>query len=222
LWLIVASASALAPARADEYSPFDGLYVGIHGGYAWQDTGGVFDNLGDATNLSGLNLDSPIVGGQIGYNYHINSFLVGIEGDATASTTSSGTLINDATLATYEQLTAELSYLASIRGRLGVVFGDWLIFATGGIAFGEFKFTENAPAVPFLGSLRFQETGAVYGGGLEWNLIQGVSVRGEYLRYDLGTTKLIPGSFPDADPGDSIKFHDIDVVRAAVNVSLNP
>jgi len=182
----------------------------------------VFDNLGGATNLSGLNLDSAIVGGQIGYNWLINSFLVGIEGDATASATSSSTVVNDATTANYEQLTAELGYLASIRGRLGVAFDDWLIFATGGIAFGEFKFTENAPAVPFLGSQRFQETGAVYGGGLEWNFMQGVSVRAEYLHYDLGTTQLIPATFPDADPGDSIKFHDIDVVRAAVNVSLNP
>lgn len=222
LSLIVASAFALSPARADDYSPFNGLYVGVHGGYVWQDTSGVFDNLGDATNLSGFDLDSPLVGGQIGYNYLINSFVVGIEGDASAAIGSSDTLVNDATLATYEQLSAELSYLASIRGRLGFVISDFMIYGTGGIGFGEFKFSENAPSVPFLGNIRFKESGAVYGGGVEWNLMQGVSLRGEYLHYDIGRTKLLPASLPDADPGDSIKFHDVDVVRAAVNVSLNP
>jgi outer membrane immunogenic protein len=222
LSLIVASAFALSPAHADDYSPFNGLYVGVHGGYAWQDTSGVFDNLGNSTNLSGISLDSPIVGGQLGYNYMVNSIVVGIEADATASVSSSDTIVNDATLTTYEQLTAELSYLASIRGRLGFVVSDVMFYATGGIGFGEFNFTENAPAVSYLGTMRFKESGAVYGGGIEWNLMQGVSLRGEYLHYDLGKTQLLPTSMPDVDPGDSIKFHDIDVVRAAVNVSLNP
>lgn len=224
LSLIVASAFALSPARADDYSPFNGLYVGLHGGYDWQDTGGVFDNQGGATNLSSLNLDGPIIGGQLGYNYMINSFVVGIEADATASVNSSDSVVNNAGLPVYEQLSAEIGYLASVRGRLGFVMNDVMIFATGGIGFGEFKFTENAPATPFLGSLRFQESGAVYGGGLEWNLMQGVSLRGEYLHYDVGTTQLLPSHpvLPNADPGDSIKFRDIDVVRAAINVSLNP
>jgi len=222
LSLLVASAFTLAPAHAGDYSPFDGLYVGLHGGYAWQDTSGVFNNQGGATNLAGINVDGPIVGGQLGYNYLVNSFVVGIEGDASAVVSSSDSVINNSSLTTYEQLSGETSYLASIRGRLGFVVQDVMIFATGGIGFAQFKFNENAPASPFLGTLRYQESGGVYGGGLEWNLMQGVSVRGEYLRYDVGTTQLIPTTFPAANAGDSIKFHDIDVVRAAVNVSLNP
>jgi outer membrane immunogenic protein len=222
LSLIVASAFALSPASADDYSPFNGVYVGVHGGYSWQDTSGVFDNQGDATNLSGISLDSPLIGGQLGYNYMMNSFVVGIEADASAAVGSSDTIVNDPTLAAYEQLTAEIGYLASVRGRLGFVVSDVMFYATGGIGFGEFKFTENAPAVPYLGTMRFKERGAVYGGGIEWNLMQGVSLRGEYLHYDLGGTHLLPTSLPDVDPGDSIKFHDIDVVRAAINVSLNP
>jgi hypothetical protein len=47
-----------------------------------------------------------------------------------------------------------------------------------------------------------------------------VSVRGEYLHYDFGRSSSIPGNFFNADSGDVVNFHDIDVVRAGVNVSL--
>ncbi len=52
-------------------------------------------------------------------------------------------------------------------------------------------------------------------------LAYGVSVRGEYLRYDLGASSPLSASFPDADAGDSIAFDNIDVARAALNIKLS-
>jgi outer membrane immunogenic protein len=103
-----------------------------------------------------------------------------------------------------------------------VVIDQWMLFATIGGALAEFKFTENAPATPFMGSLRLQESGLVYGGGVEWKVIEGVTLRGEYLHYDVGGITYIPTGFTNADAGDYIKFNDIDVARAAVNISLEP
>jgi outer membrane immunogenic protein len=222
LSLCAAAALSVAPARAEEAnSPFDGLYVGLHVGYSWQDVGGEFDNLGTGTNLSRIDLDGAIIGGQLGYNIKTGMVVVGIEGDATAHMETSDSVVND-TPPVYEQLTGDVAYLASLRGRLGLVVDQVMYFATVGVGFTEFKFSENAPATPFMGSLRLQESGLVYGGGVEWQVIEGVTVRGEYLHYDVGGITYIPTGFPAADPGDYIKYNDIDVARATVNISLEP
>jgi outer membrane immunogenic protein len=218
--LFAAAIVWIAPAQAQNLKAFQGLYVGLHGGYAWQDVGGAFDNLGSNTSLSGINMDGPILGGQIGYNTQIGHFMWGVEADATADVGSSGSVTNPDP-PVYEQLTADLAYLGSVRGRIGYVMNGVLAYGTLGIGFTEFKFTENAPATPFMGSMRLQESGIVYGGGLEWRIAYGVSVRTEYLHYDVGGISYIPASFPASDSGDYVKFQDIDVVRAGINVSLS-
>lgn len=211
---------AIAPAHAQDPKPFQGPYVGLHGGYAWQGISGAFDNMGSNTPLSSIDLDSGILGGQIGYSRQVGQFMWGVEADATAAIGSSGSVINPDP-PVYEQLSAQAAYLGSVRGRLGYVMDDVLAYATLGIGFAEFKFSENAPAQPFMGSMRLQETGIVYGGGLEWKIAYGVTVRAEYLHYDVGGIAYIPASFPISDTGDYVKFDDIDVARAGINISLD-
>jgi outer membrane immunogenic protein len=77
------------------------------------------------------------------------------------------------------------------------------------------------PALGFSGKLRLEDEGIVYGGGVEWMLSYGVSLRAEYLRYDLGHSTAVPGNFADVDPGDRIGFDNIDVARAALNIKLS-
>ena len=93
-----------------------------------------------------------------------------------------------------------MNYLASIRGRLGWAINDWLLYGTVGWGFSRFEFTENMPAAAFSGKLRLEDEGIVYGGGVEWMLAYGVSLRAEYLRYDLGHSTSIPISFPTPMP----------------------
>jgi outer membrane immunogenic protein len=193
--------------------------MGLHGGYSWQDVSGVFDNAGTATNLAGIDRDGGVIGGQLGYNLQYDWVVLGVEGDASALTGSSGSVTNPANNAV---LSGDASYLASIRSRLGFVIGDVMLYGTAGIAFTEFKFTENAQNVPFYGTLRLKENGAVYGGGLEWKFAYGLSLRGEYLHYDVSSSSYLPGNFPNVDGGDIVGFHDINVARAGVNISLNP
>jgi outer membrane immunogenic protein len=208
-------------AHADELNPWNGLYVGLNGGYAWQDTNGVFDSSGDATDLAGLNLNGAIIGGQLGYNWQSGQFLFGIEADASTLANGGDTVVNDAGLVTSESLSADMKYLASVRARLGWAIGNWLLYGTVGWGFGEFKLAETAPDVPFNGHIRVNDNGVVFGGGVEWMLTYGVSVRAEYLRYDLTAGSTISTDFPDADVGDRVGFDNVDVARAALNIKLS-
>ena len=221
--LLAAVAITSTPACADERNPWNGLYVGLNGGYSWQSVSGIFNNAGNATDLSGIDLNGAMVGGQLGYNYQSGQFLLGIEGDAS-TLVDGDSVTNDAALATFEHLNGDISYLASIRGRLGWAINNWLLFGTVGWGFTEFRFAETAPnATPaFSGKLRLKDEGVVFGGGVEWMLSYGVSLRAEYLRYDLGASTPIPGSFTDADAGDHVSFDNIDVARAALNIKLSP
>jgi outer membrane immunogenic protein len=214
---LLASAFGATAAVADDRWPFNGLYVGVHGGYSWQSASGVFDNQGFPTNLTGLDLNGGILGAQLGYNIQSGWWMIGIEGDASAHPDN-----NSVVSPTGIMLTSDSGYLASIRGRLGVVIYDWLIFGTAGVGFTKTEFQETAPNLAFNGTLSQRNTGAVYGGGVEWAFARGVTIRGEYLHYDAGGTTAIPTTFLNADPGDYVKFSGIDVARAALNISLNP
>ena len=197
--LLAAAALSVTAARAEEHRPFNGLYFGLHGGYSWQGATGVFDNqnvTGNYTNLSGLGVNGGIVGAQLGYNAQWNWFMLGVEGDASAHVEDNSVLSP-----TGIQLTSDSSYLASIRGRMGVVVCDWLFFGTAGVGFSETKFSETTSNLTFNGTLRQSETGAVYGGGIEWEFIHGVTLRGEYLHYNMGNTTAIPTTFISADFG---------------------
>ena len=218
--VIAAVVGTMAPASAKVRNPWNGFYVGLHGGYAWQDVDGIFNSGGNSTVLSAINLNGAIVGGQLGYNYQSGQFLLGIEGDASALANGSDQITGpgvpgDVTLG------ADMNYLASIRGRLGWAINDWLLYGTVGWGFSRFEFTESLPALGFSGKVRLEDEGIVYGGGLEWMLTYGVSLRAEYLRYDLGHSTAIPISFADADAGDRIGYDNIDVARAALNIKLS-
>jgi outer membrane immunogenic protein len=218
--VIAAVAGTLAPAQAQVRDPWNGLYVGLHGGYAWQDVNGTFDGLGAATNLSGFDLNGAIVGAQLGYNWQSGQFLLGIEGDASTLANGDDHIAHPGVPGA-ATLGADMNYLASIRGRLGWAINNWLLYGTVGWGFSRFEFTENVPSVAFNGKQRFDDSGIVYGGGVEWMLAYGVSVRGEYLRYDLGASSPLAATFPGVDPGDNIAFDNIDVARAALNIKLS-
>jgi outer membrane immunogenic protein len=218
--VIAAVAGTLAPAHAQVSNPWNGLYVGLNAGYAWQDVNGTFDGSGVATNLTGIDLNGAIVGGQLGYNWQSGQFLLGIEGDASTLVQGGDHVVNNG-LPGAATLGADMSYLASIRGRLGWAINNWLLYGTVGWGFSRFEFTENVPSIAFDGKQHLDDSGIVYGGGVEWMLAYGVSVRAEYLRYDLGASSPLPASFPSVDLGDNIAFDNIDVARAALNIKLS-
>src|SRR5580698_5957356 len=78
-------AAPLPPRAPAAYIPapppfsWTGFYVGINGGYGWNqwsNPDGTLAVFGNSFNGSG-----PVAGGQIGFNYQISQFVVGVDAD---------------------------------------------------------------------------------------------------------------------------------------------
>jgi outer membrane immunogenic protein len=99
-------------------------------------------------------------GAQIGYNFQFSQFVLGVEGDISSTDWD------------------DISWLATVRGRLGYAWEKVMPYATGGLAIAELD-------TPFAGSSSETSTGWALGGGIEVAVSDNVSVRGEYLHFDL-------------------------------------
>ncbi|WP_186421349.1 outer membrane protein [Bosea sp. CS1GBMeth4] len=178
LGLIAAGAASAAdlpsrkgPVAAPVYVPaftWTGFYVGANAGYGW-------GNVNTNAAVSIGDLDGFIGGGQVGYNYQIGQFVLGAEADFQGADLDTGTNILGASVKT--------EYFGTVRARAGVAFDRFLVYATGGWAYGNVK-----TSIPLIGfsSDRTHTGGFAVGGGIEYaftdNLIGGV----EYLYVDLG------------------------------------
>lgn len=70
----------------------------------------------------------------------MNWFLLGVELDADTGINSSNSVTDGST---GEVINGDLSYLATLRGRLGVLWGDVLFYGTGGGAAARYTFTDS-------------------------------------------------------------------------------
>ena len=249
-----------------------GFYFGINAGYAWSEDTRVRTSASDPTDvitptyLRALGSNNVTFdkggftgGGQIGYNYQFtpgSGVVVGIEADAaytdlSNTRRSTATIVgfpgnpgvNDINLKTSS--TAELSYLGTVRGRVGYAFDRFLVYGTGGFAYGQADYssvtddglTLGGVTTPTLGrtSARYSnmKTGYAYGGGIEYALptdsffnffrASAVTFKVEYLHYDLGnqTVTGFNNSVPaigasTAQTTSRVRFEG-DIARAGIN-----
>jgi outer membrane immunogenic protein len=244
----VASAADL-PARAAPPAPvfsavpvftWTGFYVGVNAGYGWQDNNdgsvfvpaGTIPGTGAGTIVYGDdNGDGFVGGGQIGYNYQIGSFVVGLEADLQWADLggSDGTALVPAayTAAGFVPAGAAggIDWFGTVRARAGVAFGQALIYATGGFAYGGADDDDDAFGVVNDDDVR---TGWVVGAGVEYaftnNLTAGieglwVSLDQENNRSFIGTVPAVGGGrtavfVPGRDDDDD---NDFFVARAKLN-----
>ena len=185
LGLVAAGAASAAdlpsrkgPVVAPVYAPvpvftWTGFYVGANAGYGWGNVNANgFANVGD--------LDGFVGGGQVGYNYQMGQFVVGLEADLQAADLSSGNNLG--------LVRVKTDYFGTVRARVGVAFDRFMPYITGGWAYGNVK--TSIPALAF-SSDRSHTGGYAVGAGLEYaitnNLIAGV----EYLYVDLGEKSIL-------------------------------
>ncbi len=170
------------PMRAPPYRAFvpaplfnwTGFYVGGNVGYGWASTG--------VTGLSGSsNLNGFLGGGQIGYNWQGASPLVfGFEADFQ------GTGQNRRDTLLGFGVKQELPWFGTVRGRVGYAFDQAMIYATGGLAYINYKMTVSG-----LGGTASSDTskaGWTVGAGIEWMFAPKWSTKLEYLYLDTGNT----------------------------------
>src|SRR5262245_51198784 len=139
--------------------------------------------------------DGGILGGMIAYDQEINGIVVGVVGDLSwTSLGDNDTIVFQGnssigmppiTFATQYKL----KWLSTMRGRVGVPFDTLLIYATGGLAFGEVSLTSKITVGdPPMGSLNETKdetkVGWTVGGGGEVALSEHLIATAEVLYFD--------------------------------------
>lgn len=128
-----------------------------------------------------FNLNGGTVGGNLGANYQMNQFVLGVEGDfdwAGICGSSTSGLCSPAGFS----CSTKNTWLSTIRGRAGFAADRILFYGTAGGAFGEIQETGAG-----LSSADFNRFGWTAGAGLEGAVTDNMTARIEYLYVDLGS-----------------------------------
>jgi outer membrane immunogenic protein len=227
-----------------------GFYIGGNVGYSW----GRSSDTSTLTNTAGTglfagtdkaDLNGVIGGGQIGYNWQMQNWLVGLEADiqgsgergshyyncptgvCTPSTTLGGPLalvIIVPGVAVPFSVAQRIDWFGTVRGRVGfLATPNVLFYGTGGLAYGGVNTTESIGGPPPAGFANTDtRVGWTVGAGVEGVISGNWTAKLEYLHVDLGTTS---GSFLTpiaANPAGFISSNysshiTDDIVRVGVN-----
>ena len=226
-----------------------GAYFGINAGYAYTEAdtvrtvgiGALQANVTNGLRREAVPLaqDGFTAGGQVGYNYQFtpgSGIVVGLEADA-AYTDLNRRRTESIFLPAFNanQLTntyrADLSFLGTVRGRIGYAFDRFLVYGTGGFAYGDVTQTvafQTGVPQTYFGNRSRIETGYAYGGGVEYAMptdsflnvfkSNAVTVKAEYIRYDLGSRNLLVASTGGPGVGYVSRFRtEGSLVRAGLN-----
>jgi outer membrane immunogenic protein len=217
LMAATANAADVEAPPAEALYDWSGFYIGAHGGYGEADVSGEFRNSDtDSSDPSpnDLKLNGIVGGAQAGFNWQINNFVLGAEGDVSATDWS------DSKSNGSEKISADVDLLASLRARVGFAVDALLIYATAGAAWSDANYdvADTLGAPPLSGGIDFDNLGLVAGGGVEWGMSEHTSVRLEGLHYDFGDKKSAGNLVGDPTTvDDSVKLDDAWVVRLGVN-----
>ena len=213
---------------------WSGFYIGVNGGDAWN-SGGVsvlgtecVDGWVQPKNLHG-DLGGGFGGGQIGFNIQRDRLVFGLEADAQGAGVSGSSRTDlDPWGHGFATSSTQLDWFATIRARLGLVaYENWLVYITGGAAFGGIQDNLNQSfdgGKHILGVSRDDVyAGYVIGAGLEYGFSPAWSVKLEYQYMDLGFTRL--KQWDNSCNCNSSEFnsgHSFSTARIGINYHLVP
>jgi outer membrane immunogenic protein len=232
---------------------WSGFYYGVNAGAAFNDsrdihfsgtdtgTGGFGSEIADGTTPSRAKLDwgtSFSGGAQAGYNWQMHNFVMGLETDlqwlngyANFSAVSTNPLRPTITTTANR----EMNMLATIRARLGVTLWERsVLYVTGGLGIGDttVRISSSCPNCPdgsgsaprdVTSQSAGTATGLVWGAGYEAALGPRVSVKAEYLHFDLGHNQTtVTYDYPPNTSSMTGNVHDEgNIVRVGVNFRLD-
>ena len=228
-----------APPRTPITFSWSGFYAGANIGYGWGRTGGdLIDNTtglaipiaifrGTIPTTYDLHERGVIGGAQVGRSWQTGDWVWGLEADFQwAGVEQSVALSHPAVttppraFATEGAGSASLDWFGTVRGRLGLIASQVLIYGTGGLAYGRVSESVSNHVVPPPPSGSFSSSdvrfGWVLGAGVEWAPANAWSVKAEYLHVDLGssTGRTHPG------PDDFLDYrfrHEYEIARIGFN-----
>ena len=132
--------------------------------------------------------------------------MLGIEGDGD------WTNLNGTTnAACFGGCTTQSDWLATVRGRAGYAFDRFLVYGTGGGAFGNLQASYGA--LPFSSSTQI---GWTAGGGIEYAFLPNWTAKVESLYVDLGSQSCAVGYCSVTGNPTSVSLTE-NVIRAGIN-----
>lgn len=235
--LLSVSAGAMTAQAADvEVAATDlwtGFYLGAQVGYhqsSGSDTdlclsvtgegSGCFSDADDGFDLGDFSSGGVTAGGYLGYNYRIDSFVMGLEGEFNWDNADG----NNSVLGQLDINTSS-NWDAAIRARLGVVVDERaLLYVTAGPSWLNTEIDTNlglaVAAVPnYSSGDSSTEFGWVLGAGAEFFMTEHLSLKAEYLHGWYGDVNL--DLLKATDGVDTLKYYtkqdlQTNVVRAGV------
>lgn len=216
----VASNSAPVPPSSSSFT-WTGFYAGVNIGRGSADatasenplpTAAIFINLLPQTFK--LDPSGALGGGQIGYNKQFGHFVIGVEGDIDAAgidatVRQSPIVQNNGTpfpgTGNNIVLHQRTDAISTVRPRFGFAAGHFLLYGTGGLAIAHVGYTANTDFHPvgteqYPANFSKTQKGWAAGGGAEVAIGGGFSLKGEYLRYDVGSQSFIANPDPPFPP----------------------
>jgi outer membrane immunogenic protein len=207
--------SADLPRKAPAYAPpppppfsWTGIYIGGDIGYGWGKSDGL------STNAAGLfptpysfNPNGVIGGGFIGANYQFNQFVIGVEADWQAADLDGAQDIP--AIGGSIHVSTKVNDYGSLRGRLGFAWDRFLIFGTGGWAWGNGHTFYGVTGAPPAVTRNINSSGWTAGAGVEYAFTNNWLARLEYRYTDLGTQSYVDPATNSADTGNPVTINDI-------------
>jgi outer membrane immunogenic protein len=211
---VVTKAAPVAWTATSPVVNWTGIYLGLNGGFTfgasnWTDSV-------TASSTGNFGTSGFVFGGTVGANYQVGSVVFGIEADGDwADASGFGTFTASALCAGGCFTTS--SWLSTVRGRAGYAFDRFLVYGTGGAAFGNVR--ANFSNDPVTSSI---EAGWTVGAGVEVAFARNWSAKAEYLFVNLAdgscTTNcaIADASGTPIIPSVAVKFNE-SVVRGGIN-----
>ncbi|MEZ0167560.1 outer membrane protein [Microvirga sp. TS319] len=213
-----------------------GFYAGVNAGYGFSNHDddsigvpvGTFTGAFAATSGTVAAKEDNggfVGGGQIGYNYQIGQFVVGVETDlqfadiGNAGRDATFTVATGAFPAGFTPRAGRdsLDYFGTVRARAGVAFDRALVYVTGGYAYGGYDLDG---AISSSGD--DVRHGYAVGGGVEYAFTNNLTAKVEGMYVDLNNTR---GGYIGTGPGGTGVYvvdarrqeNDFGVIRAGLN-----
>lgn len=219
------------PAPMPPVFTWTGFYVGVNAGAGFGNSRSSYDPFvgGAPTGFgNGRNNVGFTGGGQIGYNWQISQFVLGLEADINYLDRGSSSTSSPAAAAPYYTISTTHGddYFGTVRGRVGFAFDRFLVYGTGGFAYGGNIGSSTITYFPGGGtnytynqSNNGSKTGYTVGGGIEYAFTPNWSAKVEYLYNDFGRRSGYYYSTQPAAPGFFYGRRDnnFSVVRVGLN-----
>lgn len=240
LAVVLAACSVAQAADVTSPAPYDwsGLYAGVNAGIAWSNTdieqshyirGNRIKDLDENVNSN----QSAFTGGaMIGYNYQIDSIVLGAEADFNYLGFSDDqqhdrdhVAPNGHAVDAMSRQSFDANWYGTVRGRLGYAIDNLMLYGTGGLAYGHMKAKAELDVVGPLGKFTYEGStsttnfGWTAGGGFEYGLDRW-TLGAEYLFVDLGSAEWdgdVTPAVATADAKGSVDYQ-FSVVRATAKL----